>query len=157
MEWKAIVGFEGLYEVSNNGDIRNAKTKKFLKYSINIHNRPDYSLYINGHRYHITPHKAVLEAFVCKRPKGLEGCHFDGNPFNNKIGNLRWDTPKENHKDMVRHGHFYKGHQNKQAKLTQEQAEAIKKDNRVQRRIAEEYNVSPQTICRIKKGITYIK
>ena len=153
--WKNILNFEGFYEVSNFGNIRNAKTKRNIKYNLNSSGRPDFGLYIKNKRFHITPHKAVLEAFVEPRPKGLEGCHYDGNPFNNCLENLRWDTAKANHKDMVRHGHFYKGHRNKQAKLTKEQASAIKVDMRVQRRIAEEYGVSPQTICRIKKGLTY--
>lgn len=154
--WKDIFGFENYYEVSNFGNIRNKNTKKLLKYCLKKDNRPDFSLYVKAKRYHMTPHKAVLEAFVCPRPKGLEGCHYDGNPLNNNLENLRWDTPKNNHADMVRHGNHFKGHSNKQAKLTQEQANAIKIDNRIQRRIAEEYKVSPQTICRIKKGLTYI-
>lgn len=49
-------------------------------------------------------HAIVLLAFRGPCPPGEEGCHDDGNPLNNCIGNLRWDTPKGNTADRVRHG-----------------------------------------------------
>ena len=41
-------------------------------------------------------HHLVLEAFVGPRPPGLICCHWDGNPANNHVANLRWDTYKSN-------------------------------------------------------------
>lgn len=49
-------------------------------------------------------HRLVLEAFVGPAPAGTEGCHNDGNPQNNALSNLRWDTHAENMLDQVRHG-----------------------------------------------------
>jgi hypothetical protein len=49
-------------------------------------------------------HRLVLEAFVGPCPDGMEGCHFDGNFRNNRVGNLRWDTRKGNMADARRHG-----------------------------------------------------
>lgn len=49
-------------------------------------------------------HRLVLEAFVGPCPAGLEGCHGDGDASNNRLENLRWDTPSENNYDSVRHG-----------------------------------------------------
>jgi hypothetical protein len=49
-------------------------------------------------------HRLVLSAFVGSCPEGLEGCHFDGNPFNNRLVNLRWDTRLANTHDSIRHG-----------------------------------------------------
>jgi hypothetical protein len=34
----------------------------------------------------------------------MEACHNDGNPSNNRLTNLRWDTRSENQRDRVRHG-----------------------------------------------------
>ena len=34
----------------------------------------------------------------------MEGCHNDGNPLNNRLENLRWDTHLENCRDTIRHG-----------------------------------------------------
>jgi predicted XRE-type DNA-binding protein len=49
-------------------------------------------------------HVLVLTAFVGPRPKGMHGCHNDGDVFNNRLGNLRWDTPKANAADKYKHG-----------------------------------------------------
>lgn len=49
-------------------------------------------------------HILVLEAFVCPRPAGREACHNDSDPANNRLGNLRWDTPSGNWGDRYRHG-----------------------------------------------------
>ncbi|WP_197446398.1 HNH endonuclease [Tautonia plasticadhaerens] len=65
-------------------------------------------LTVNLHRdgikrpYYI--HRLVLEAFVGPQPPGMLCCHWDGNPANNNIDNLRWDTPKANGADTIRHG-----------------------------------------------------
>lgn len=49
-------------------------------------------------------HHLVLFAFVGPRPDGMEACHWDGNPQNNSILNLRWDTQESNTADKKRHG-----------------------------------------------------
>lgn len=49
-------------------------------------------------------HHLVLEAFVGPRPEGMEALHYDDDPTNNVLWNLRWGTPSENHFDRVRNG-----------------------------------------------------
>ncbi len=49
-------------------------------------------------------HRLVLEAFVGPCPEGMEACHNNGNPSDNRVDNLRWDTRSENRKDALRHG-----------------------------------------------------
>ena len=49
-------------------------------------------------------HRLVLEVFVGQCPDGMEACHNDGNPSNNNLNNLRWDTHKNNIKDKIPHG-----------------------------------------------------
>ena len=49
-------------------------------------------------------HRLVLEAFVGPCPEGMEACHWDDNPANNLLSNLRWDTRSNNHYDRVRNG-----------------------------------------------------
>jgi hypothetical protein len=46
----------------------------------------------------------VLTAFVGSRPSGLEGCHRNGDPTDNRLENLRWDTRTANIFDAVAHG-----------------------------------------------------
>jgi hypothetical protein len=60
-----------------------------------------------GKRRMAKVHQLVLEAFVGSRPGGMEGCHNNGDGTDNRVENLRWDTPSENNFDLVRHGtHF---------------------------------------------------
>lgn len=49
-------------------------------------------------------HRVVLDAFIGPRPKGMEACHANGDPTDNRLVNLRWDTRSANAADSVRHG-----------------------------------------------------
>lgn len=46
----------------------------------------------------------MLEAFFGPPPEGTFGCHADGDPANNRLSNLRWDTQTNNLRDVVNHG-----------------------------------------------------
>ena len=154
--WKNVVDFEGIYEVSNFGNIRSAKTKQLKKITIDAHGRPYLGLWKNNKQKIVRPHKLVLEAFVGKAPKGMECCHNDGNQQNNKLNNLRWDTPKNNHADKLKHGTSNTGERCNWAKLTKDQVITIRADNRTQKEIAAEYGVQQSQISRIKNGIRWI-
>ena len=152
-QWKNVVGFEDLYEVSNYGNVRSLKSGKLKKLTFSKkENRPYLGLWKNNKVKICKPHRLVLEAFIGECPKGMEGCHNDGNTLNNHIDNLRWDTPKNNHADKVKHGTTNRGERCGTAKLTLVQVNAIRKDNRLQRIIAEEYSVRQSLISRIKNG-----
>ena len=49
-------------------------------------------------------HRLVLEAYVGPCPEGMEACHNNGDPRDNRIENLRWDTRSANHLDAAKHG-----------------------------------------------------
>lgn len=152
-QWLPVVGFEGIYEVSDHGNIRSVKTKKIKAYTLNKkENRPFMNLHNGGKQRIMKPHTLVLTAFVGPRPHGLECCHNDGNPWNNHISNLRWDTPQNNQRDRAKHGTSNRGEQCAAAKLTEQQVAAIRLDPRLQREIAAEYGVRENTISRIKSG-----
>jgi hypothetical protein len=73
-------------------------------------------------------HRLVLETFVGFRQPGQVCCHKDGNPANNAVSNLRWDTQKANIDDAIEHGTFVRapgfrnqrGEGNHQSKLNAE-------------------------------------
>src|SRR5690349_8150963 len=54
-------------------------------------------------------HRLVLEAYVGPCPPGLVACHNDGDPTNNRLDNLRWDSQKSNCADKLRHGTLCRG------------------------------------------------
>jgi hypothetical protein len=52
--------------------------------------------------WYLTVNAAVLLAHVGPCPPGMQSCHFDDNPDNNRLSNLRWDTPPANIEDRMR-------------------------------------------------------
>jgi len=115
--WRPVKDYEGLYEVSNLGSVRSmdrsihTKTGvrhwqgKLLKPRIGSGGYALVSLYHAGRVIHPRIHVLVLETFVGPRPApDYDCCHNDGNAANNSLCNLRWDTRRENHADLVRHG-----------------------------------------------------
>lgn len=73
-------------------------------------------------------HRLILLAFVGPCPDGMECCHNDGNPENNRLDNLRWDTPKGNMADRTKHGRTLTGSRSSNAKLTEVQVAAIRRE-----------------------------
>ena len=49
-------------------------------------------------------HQLVLLTFRGKCPQGYESRHLNGDKLDNRLINLRWGTPQENHADRILHG-----------------------------------------------------
>ena len=93
--WKDIPGYEGLYQVSNFGRVKNKENKIKAQHPQNggyliVH------LYRYGEHKAKTVHRLVASAFISNNSNKSEVNHIDGNKKNNKIKNLEWVTPKEN-------------------------------------------------------------
>ena len=95
-EWKPVVGYEGLYEVSSDGDVRNAKTGRVLKPGRGKDGYLQLCLCHLGRSRTFSIHRIVAIAFI-KNPNGKEQVnHKDGVKTNNNVKNLEWSTPSEN-------------------------------------------------------------
>lgn len=81
-----------------------SNTWRKIKGTVNRDGYIKVHLKINGVRRHTTLHRLILRAFSGPCPAGMEGCHNNGNPSDNRACNLRWDTPSENQQDALRHG-----------------------------------------------------
>src|SRR5206468_4211113 len=84
------------------------------------------ALYSGGKQGSQFLHRLILEAFVGPCPEGMIGCHNDGDPSNNAITNLRWDTQRSNIADVFRHGNRGPGEDSPHVKLTDEQVREIR-------------------------------
>ena len=85
------------YQVSSWGRVYSQRSRKFLKYCW----AEGYArVQMPGRRRKV--HQLVLEAFIGPRPDGYEACHYDGAKENNRLMNLRWDTPEANRDDSRR-------------------------------------------------------
>lgn len=92
------------YEVSNLGNVRNAKTKRVLKPSISNKGYYLVALSNNGKSHTYTVHKLVIEHFNRCAFSNEVVNHKDHNKLNNCIENLEWCTQKENIKDAYSSG-----------------------------------------------------
>jgi hypothetical protein len=100
-------------------------------------------------------HVLVLLAFIGPPPEGMECCHNDGNPANNRLDNLRWGTPKDNAADRIRHGRQLRGEMLRISKLTEAAVRHIREQLTAgisKPSIAAEHGVSVSTIYWIAKG-----
>lgn len=94
--WKPVKGFEGRYEVSNMGRVRNSLSGKVLKPST-YEGYKRVNLSIDRGKYKtFGVHRLVAFAFVDGYAEGLEVNHIDENPSNNKAANLEWMTHAKN-------------------------------------------------------------
>lgn len=120
--WKDIQGYEGLYQVSNLGNVkslnyRNTKEAKLLVPKCNNRGRLWVELINNKQRKPILVHTLVAKAFIPNPNNYCEINHIDENPKNNIISNLEWCTRQYNvneywkhHKKERKKFGFYKNH-----------------------------------------------
>ena len=94
-EWKAVPGYEGLYEVSNKGNVRNVRRNKLLRLQKN-QGYIKVWLYKNGIVTGLRVHRLVAQAFIPNPDNLLEVNHKDEDKTNNSVDNLEWCTRKYN-------------------------------------------------------------
>ncbi|MGG3450231.1 NUMOD4 domain-containing protein [Domibacillus aminovorans] len=94
--WKDVPGYEGLYKVSESGEILGLKRNKLLKPYIDMSGYLVYALSKKCKAKHIKAHRIVAIAFVDNPMKKPQVNHIDGNKLNNHISNLEWVTASEN-------------------------------------------------------------
>lgn len=94
----------GLYEVSNIGNVRNIKTKRILKPGKDKCNYLNVSLSKNSNSKTITIHRLVATTFMENEDKTKQVNHRNGIKSDNRIENLEWVTASENLKHAYKNG-----------------------------------------------------
>ena len=106
--WLDVSGYEGIYQISNFGQVKNCKTGKLLNFSKTYNGYQRVKLYkkVCGKRTSQTfmVHRLVAQAFVSNPDNKPQVNHIDGNKMNNEANNLEWCTQSENLAHSVRIG-----------------------------------------------------
>ena len=171
--WKSITGFEGLYEVSDEGQVRSLD--RIVKYTRKDARRVERKYLgrilkpvLNSRGYEIVTlcdasshhhtraiHRLVLETFVRLKLPSEECRHLDGNIHNNCLTNLCWGSAAENMADKIAHGTWVRGSRVGNAVLNEDQVREIKRrlaEKEPHSSIALDYGVKTVTISAISSG-----
>ena len=104
-EWRAIEGYEGLYEVSNLGRVKGLKSGVIFRPQITS-DKLYYQVQLrkDGKQRTFKIHRLVALAFLRPPLTGEEVDHIDDDGFNNNLTNLQWLLKKDNAKKAHRNG-----------------------------------------------------
>lgn len=171
--FKDIAGYEGIYQISNLGDVKSLERtclvrrksnsirlikERILKPSKNPGGYLQVMLYSNNGATHSKGnwhllHRLIAIAFIPNPKNKREVNHVNGTKADNRLENLEWATPKENSQHAYDIGLNFA--RNGNAKLTEMQAAEIK--NKIKGGVSasflsKEYSVSTATVYHIKTG-----
>jgi hypothetical protein len=121
--WKPVVGYEGVYEVSNKGRIKSverivdAKNHKIHKResirNLKIHNGYYYiTLSKNSKNETLAVHRIVAMAFLDKPNEKNHIDHINTNRLDNRVENLKWCTRLENARNPITRQNVILAHKN---------------------------------------------
>ena len=159
-EWKDVVGYEGLYQVSSLGRVKRLVgyqccVERVLKPGKRRDGYLQVALYRDGKATNKRVHRLVAKAFLGDAPEGYEVNHRNGDKADNRAENLEWVTASENRK------HTYRvlgktgpiGETNGRSNRTRREVVEIRKlwatDKYTQVELSEMFGVPPYDISRI--------
>ena len=126
--WKAIPGYEGIYEASNFGRIKSVERvvegrwgptviREHLLKPNNVHDGyQQVKFCVGNERSQQLVHRLIASAFLPNPDNLPQVNHKDGNPENNNVENLEWCTAAENSQHRSRVLKKWVGHPKKPVK-----------------------------------------
>ena len=171
-EWRPIPGYEGRYDISNDGEVRSwvqqgcasrlsdlVAKARILRQGVmpkgyRLVALTDGAMKAKTYRVH----RLVLLAFVGPCPEGMEASHLNGDSSDNRIENLAWEPSKKNHARKKLHGTYKTGEKTNNAKLTWEKVRAIRAAHKKIKatELAALYRVSVGTIHKVQSGDAWV-
>jgi transposase len=168
--WRPVVGYEGLYEVSDRGRVRGVDRcgadGRRVKGKL-LNPNPTHGGYFavtlrkSGIPKTLKVHKLVLRAFVGPCPTGMEARHFpDRDPTNNRLCNLSWASHAQNCADRSFHGTQRRGDTHGRSKISSRDLERIfdlRESGLLVREIAKQIGLSSSQVKRILTRKSWVR
>jgi len=147
-KWKNIKGYEGIYKISNLGNVKALSKKvrythavtdeehfrvtkeKILKTTINKINGYAYVTLRSDKVKTFSVHRLVAMYFVENKQNKPQVNHIDGNKINNAFYNLEWCTEKENMKHASNNNLMSKGDNHYKSFISDDDVKKIRKSNK---------------------------
>lgn len=163
-DWRAVVGWEGRYEVSDKGRVRSVeRTAHFSDGRVRVFPSVMRATHVDTFGYEkltlkrpgcqerVPVHHLVAAAWIGPRPPGWQVCHADGNCTNNGVGNLRYDTAAGNRADSIRHGTSARP---SMRKFSDEDIAGVRalQGKATLAEVAEIFGISKTHVCNIQRG-----
>jgi hypothetical protein len=158
--WKDVKGFEGLYQVSNFGNVKRLISERvfaerLIGRTIDRYGYVKRVLSKDGKNNYFTEHRLVAIAFIDNPDNKATVNHINGIKTDNRVENLEWNTTNENHQHAIDTGlKDQKGIKHHKCKLTEQQVLEIREIGFSQTRmsLSKKYGVSRTNILGIIRG-----
>lgn len=157
-----IIGYEGLYQISNYGKVLALRYKntheQLLQPVIKKSGYVVYNLNKDGKYTYPRSHRLVALHFIENKNNHPFVNHIDGNKLNNQVSNLEWCSMEYNNRHAKETGLLREPYTNTLKKLNEEKVKEIKsllEQGKFMTDIAKIYGVSRDSISNIKYDITW--
>ena len=168
--WKDIVGYEGLYQVSNLGRVKSLDRKRWNgrvlcpvkgRVLVGKSTKQGYLQVSLGRRNYVYIHRLVAQMFISNPKNKSEVNHINGIKTDNRVENLSWVSRSENMKHASDNNFMRCGEQHYHHKLTRESVLFIRTNYKRYDRdfgcvaFAKRFGVTPEIISRVIRGVAW--
>lgn len=144
--WKDINGYEGIYQINEDGQVKSISRikgaikckEKILKYDNSSAGYKRVILSKNDIKQRFLVHRLVYKTFIGELPEGFCINHVDHDKSNNNIANLEIVTTTENNRLKTN------------TKLTKGKVKAIRASSLSIKELSKLYDISPRTVLHVK-------
>lgn len=159
--WKDVVGYDGIYEVSDLARIKSLSRyrrcgkggyiipDRIRRQSLDSDGYLLVSLYIKGVSEKLKVHRITAQSFIPNPENKSDVNHKKGIKTDNRVTQLEWKTNLENIEHATINGFVAKGEKHHNAKLTEKEVLEIRASNLSHKEMAALYNTSRTNIVKI--------